>query len=613
MARMMSHVSSRNSIGPRREEKSWIILFSEWIQKLSLQSDTSFSRALKLRMNQESGERSLNEMSESSNSPGRQTHLISRFKVPNPNGPNMAEYVYEDLSAMNPSLRETWLSEQCASFENENKNYFYVEKETYIESLYKYLRKVTKRWSSWNHKSFGPITSRDQIRELLKWERSRGFRHHSGHNRNRGTSSSSEQDIEANPLEKFETFCSCSENLLLVFKRDIYKPLTEYFLDSNTKVTLQEIPENLASCISKWETLLESKEIDDKLFSKESEKEIFMNGLRNRTSENDLVLRLVPDLFEKHVEALKLARRWRLIVRASDIKRRGTFTVAMPQAVKLLKRREEIQRSMRTRSRRKNSMESNANSSDAESHNNEEAQERYRKVLNELEDTKATCLLYEDEISVYKEDYDQMRRELSSVKDTCKELHAKITEPRLQDRIESPEVEESSAEYCRVLKKELDHTKMKYCSQRIKLMNAKKRVENLNMQLTQAQQKYGQLEDEMQGARGKYGKLEDQLTISRRNLQTQGSMIDALQHQCKTLYDELEKTNERCKTMEGDLTLSKKRCKDLEHDVHRRISREEELEKENRFLREKHIKGKERKQAAKTECMFPEINRGRSS
>ena len=396
-------------------------------------------------------------------------------------------------------------------------------------------------------------------------------------------------------MEKFESFCSCSENLLKLFKRDIYNPLKDFFLEDGLKVTLQEIPKSLEACLDNWEKLLALTEIDEKYFSKESEKEIFMNGLRNRSYEYDLILRLVPDLFVKHIEALKLARRWRLIAKASDVKRRGTFTLGVPQAVKLLKRRDEIQRSLKSRNRRKNSAESIANSSDAELQNgSEDAQERYRKVLNELEDTKATCLLYEDEINVYKEDYDQMKRDLSSVKDTCKELHAKITESRLQGSSRASPVEDefSSDEYCKILKKELDHTKMKYCSQRIKLINAKKRVETLNVQLTNSQRKYSELENELKDSRGKFRKLEDQLSISRRNLHTQGGMIDALQHQCKTLYDELEKTNERCKSMEGDLNSSQKRCKELETDVEKRKSREEVLEKENTYLRNLREKGK---------------------
>ena len=350
----------------------------------------------------------------------------------------------------------------------------------------------------------------------------------------------------------------------------------------------------MEECLNNWEKLLSQAEIDEKLFSKESEKEIFLNGLRNRTYEYDIILRLVPDLFVKHIEALKLARRWRLIAKASDVKRRGTYTLAIPQAAKLLKRRDEIQRSLSSRNLRKNSAESIVDSSDTEVQNGtEDAQERYQKVLHELEDTKATCLLYEDEISVYKEDYDQMKRDLSSVKDTCKELHAKITESRLRGSSRASSVEDdfSSGEYCKILKKELDHTKMKYCSQRIKLINAKKRVETLNTQLTNSQKKNNELENAVKETRLKCGKIEDQLSISRRNLHTQGGMIDALQHQCKTLYDELETSSKKCLSMEEDISLSNKRCKELEQDIEKRKVREEKLEKENSYLRSRLDKG----------------------
>ncbi len=365
------------------------------------------------------------------------------------------------------------------------------------------------------------------MKELIQWERSRGFRNHSGNIRNRGNSSSSEQETDVSPLEKFEKFCACSQRLLGIFRRNIYKPLTDFFAD---KQSLQDIPRSLENCLQKWENLLSSKDIDERQFGKESEKEIFLNGLRNRTNEFDLILRLVPDLFEKHLEALQLARRWRLIAKASVIKRRDTFTLPVPNVARLLKRREEIQQ--RTKSRyTQSSIESGANSSDNEVASSEHlekqldtAEEKYHSVVKELDDAKTACILYEDEISVYRKDYEKMKHDLTRMKDTCKNLQDKISDSRMDDSSVDEKLS-TSEEYCNVLKKELDHAKMKYCSQRIKLLNAKKRVEHLNVQLTNSQQSYLKLEGEARETREKCTQLEEQLNTSRKNLHTQGGKV----------------------------------------------------------------------------------------
>eukprot|EP00794_Sanderia_malayensis_P000146 gene146-758_t len=514
---------------------------------------------------------------------------------------------------MSQSAKDTWLSEQLASFEAENKSHYYGEKDVYVENLYKYLKKITKRWAVWNHKSFGDLTSVEQVKELLQWERSRGLRHHSGRSRNRGNnSSSSDQEFEStNPLDKFVKLCECSQKLLNIFKQNIYKPLADFFAGQHAMTALQDILRNLAKCLQGWEALVTCSEIDDHHFSKESEKDIFMNGLRNRTNDFDLVLRLVPDLFEKHLEALRLASRWKLITKASGIKRRETFTLPVPNTAKLLRRREEIQR--RSPSRRADSMESPANSSDTESaleRQLDNAESRYRRALQELRDAKAACVNYEEELIVYKNGYEEMKLDLNSMKSTCNDLRERISESRAND-LSMEEQLSNSSEYSKILKKELDHAKMKYCSQRIKLLNAKKRVESLNTQLTYSYEKYRKLGEDSREMREKCGKLEEQLAISRRNLQTQGGMIDALQHQCKTLYDDLERSNERCNTMEEDLKASKKKCKELHENIKTGRSRELELETENTYLRSMCGSSKGLDQPAKKDCMFPEIIRGK--
>ena len=68
---------------------------------------------------------------------------------------------YEDLEALSQTAREVWLAEQCSAFETEIQNLSRErEKDHFIEELYRKLKQVTRRWQSWNHRSFGGVTSR---------------------------------------------------------------------------------------------------------------------------------------------------------------------------------------------------------------------------------------------------------------------------------------------------------------------------------------------------------------------------------------------------------------------------------------------------------------------
>ena len=60
---------------------------------------------------------------------------------------------------MPESTRLVWLEDQLDLYESAIKK-FLVDKDVFVESLYKKLKQVTKRWASWNHRSFGFVTSR---------------------------------------------------------------------------------------------------------------------------------------------------------------------------------------------------------------------------------------------------------------------------------------------------------------------------------------------------------------------------------------------------------------------------------------------------------------------
>ena len=76
---------------------------------------------------------------------------------------------YEDLEVLSQTAREVWLAEQCAAFETQIQNLSREkEKDHFIEELYRKLKQVTRRWQSWNHRSFGGVTSRGCVDFFLR-------------------------------------------------------------------------------------------------------------------------------------------------------------------------------------------------------------------------------------------------------------------------------------------------------------------------------------------------------------------------------------------------------------------------------------------------------------
>ena len=70
-------------------------------------------------------------------------------------------FQYEDLRALSQAAREVWLADQCSEFESElHKLAKEREEEHFLEELYRKIKQVTRRWQSWNHRSFGGVTSR---------------------------------------------------------------------------------------------------------------------------------------------------------------------------------------------------------------------------------------------------------------------------------------------------------------------------------------------------------------------------------------------------------------------------------------------------------------------
>jgi len=70
-------------------------------------------------------------------------------------------FQYEDFEVLSQTAREVWLAEQCSAFETQIQTLSRErEKDHFLEELYRKLKQVTRRWQSWNHRSFGGVTSR---------------------------------------------------------------------------------------------------------------------------------------------------------------------------------------------------------------------------------------------------------------------------------------------------------------------------------------------------------------------------------------------------------------------------------------------------------------------
>ena len=70
-------------------------------------------------------------------------------------------FQYEDFEVLSQTAREVWLAEQCSAFETQIQALSRErEKDHFLEELYRKLKQVTRRWQSWNHRSFGGVTSR---------------------------------------------------------------------------------------------------------------------------------------------------------------------------------------------------------------------------------------------------------------------------------------------------------------------------------------------------------------------------------------------------------------------------------------------------------------------
>lgn len=488
----------------------------------------------------------------------------------------LKDYYFEDLEVLSHTAREVWLAEQCSAFETQiQKLSREREKDHFLEELYRKLKQVTRRWQLWNHKSFGGVTSRGYVSELASWERNVQLR---------GVLVPKSQSNlrDSNVLPRFDELCVHFENLLESFKQGIYQPLSDFFQNEKVLCHLKSVPRDLEKLLNQWHLLLTSGVIDERLFSPTSAEGLYPIGIRNRLHDFDLVLRLIPDLTEKAYEALRLARRWRLIGKTSAVQRDETYIISREQTARLQKRRTS------KRLKKVNTLEEEVEQSKAQCLSLEEELNKSNTKYQEIEKV----------VTAYRQQCNQLENELDVVKKRCESLKEKLENSKKEKRSTGNEIE-SSQEHCRVLQQELNTARLKYCTQKVKFINTNKRCVQLTNQLNATREQMTQLECELEARKKQCQALQVKLENSKKNIFTQGNMLDVLQNQCYMLKGELdgtkskclklkcelEKSQDRCSTLERNMNGLKEQFQTLEIELRRAKTREELLVQQNTQLR----------------------------
>ncbi|CAB3977485.1 Hypothetical predicted protein [Paramuricea clavata] len=447
----------------------------------------------------------------------------------------MKNYFYEDLRAMSQPAREMWMCEQCSEFGKEIENLMTDrERQSFTEEMYRKLRQVSKRWTSWNHKSFGNVTSRQSVAELLAWEQSTTLLINPVIKTRNITP-------EQNILVRFQELCQKFDQLHETFTNDILEPMCEFFWPTSQKVKLDNILESLKTLLSQWKSLLGSGVIDQSLFSESSSKHLHTFTLRGRIYDFDSVIRLIPDLLEKASLALSVVRKWRVLYKEFCLTRQNTYTLL-----------ESTRSSTKSKSRSQEQLGLLEKQSDV-------VQNQCDNLKSELEKCRDKCQSLEKDLHFHVDLCDRLETEVEKAKETCN-----TTKERLEEAKNNSQENSDSQQYRQVLQQELNASKIKFCTQRIKLINARKRCVAISDQLEITRKDYETLKMEGEISQNKYQVLRNQLENFRKNIRIQGGMVDSLQQQCYALKKELDTSKASCKMVTQELTEVKAKCGGLE-------------------------------------------------
>ena len=345
--------------------------------------------------------------------------------------------------------------------------------------------------------------------------------------------------------------CERFEELYESFTSNILEPLCDFFHPSTQNSELDHVITELKELVSQWKGLLAPGAIDATLFSEASSKYLEVFIIRGRSYNYDSVIRLVPDLLEKVNMALDLARQWRLLFKDFCITREGTYTIIDSRKTSKKQQREQMESRKRIIQLEKES---------------EEAKSQCKTLQGELGKCQERCEQLEQDLEFYTEECERLEVAVEETKRSCEEMKAKLENAKTNCEQTTGNLT-NTQQYCQVLQQELNASKIKYCTQKIKLINAKKRCASLADQMEKARKDYDALRMEEELSEKKDQMLQNQLGVLRKNIRTQGSMVDSLQQQCYTLKKELDNSTSAFKKASDDLKEVKARCEMFENNL----------------------------------------------
>jgi predicted nucleic acid-binding Zn-ribbon protein len=348
---------------------------------------------------------------------------------------------------------------------------------------------------------------------------------------------------EQNILVRFQELCQKFDQLHETFTNDILEPMCEFFWPTSQRVKLDNILESLKSLLSQWKSLLGPGAIDQALFSESSSKHLHTFTLRGRIYDFDSVIRLIPDLIEKASIALSVVRKWRVLYKEFCLTRQSTYTLlgSSRPSTKSTSRSQEQLGLLEKRS--------------------DEVQNQCDNLRTELEKCREKCQNLENELHFNVDLCDRLETEVEKAKETCNTAKERLQEAKSNSQENS---DPNSQQYRHVLQQELNTSKIKFCTQRIKLVNARKRCVAISDQLEKTRKEYETLKMEGEISQNKYQVLRKQLENFRKNIKIQGGMVDSLQQQCYALKKELDTSKTSCKKVTQDLTEVQVKCVGLE-------------------------------------------------
>nr|XP_006822969.1 PREDICTED: kinesin-5-like [Saccoglossus kowalevskii] len=501
-------------------------------------------------------------------------HLIERRPSLGylPGMPKIMFVIIDDLAVTSQTVREVWLAEQCSAFEQELRTFVPAD---FVEEFHKKLQQVTKRWNAWNHRAFGVVRSRDQIEELIKWERDI---------RARGVMDPVMKDGSViNMLIKFQDIYNRFEYLLENFKNGIYKPLLDFFYDDDRRSArrLREIRRDLDKSLLFWKGLLAPGPIDINLFSSNTVELVKNERVKAGNSDFELILRLIPDLHEKAYESLRLARRWRLMQKSSGYNKRSlSLSDAFP-SIQIDGVEDDL-----------DSYEPAFSPSQSVT-----SDETLSSLQSEVRRSESRCTDLRSRIGSERRRSQGLEVELKTTQFNIKHLEqisrkTKRQYRRLKDRYNEEKRNnysmqmnlDSTRDQLVGADRELENLAKKNKTLKVTLEKQRKKCADLEGELEKSKDKIMGLELEIQDAKRKYFFTKQKLDTQSDSTRLLESQVDALREQSSSAQSMLEVSKARCTSLESQLETREREFRKLKEELIISRSREQRLEMANTHL-----------------------------